>query len=159
MYVSTGSAMPNNAASTDSLPGRPGTSRIAGASTKPIARAATTWIPAARMLLGAIRGRHSATHTASVAEPATNSSRNVSLVISPLSRSQSGTELPLAKEVSFGGHDEVASRPRAAHFDAANDRCRNSRRLAENQLGRTGQLDRKSTRLNSSHGYISYAVF
>src|SRR2546429_6023033 len=23
----------------------------------------------------------------------------------------------------------------------------------------TGQLDRKSTRLNSSHGYISYAVF
>src|SRR2546429_2869060 len=24
---------------------------------------------------------------------------------------------------------------------------------------RTGELDRKSTRLNSSHGYISYAVF
>src|SRR5256884_1910258 len=24
---------------------------------------------------------------------------------------------------------------------------------------RTGSLDRKSTRLNSSHGYISYAVF
>src|SRR2546422_7186331 len=25
--------------------------------------------------------------------------------------------------------------------------------------GLTGRLDRKSTRLNSSHGYISYAVF
>src|SRR2546422_1605006 len=26
-------------------------------------------------------------------------------------------------------------------------------------VGRFGKLDRKSTRLNSSHGYISYAVF
>src|SRR2546429_10010408 len=26
-------------------------------------------------------------------------------------------------------------------------------------LRHTGQIDRKSTRLNSSHGYISYAVF
>src|SRR2546422_5615170 len=29
----------------------------------------------------------------------------------------------------------------------------------ENVLGEPGKGDRKSTRLNSSHGYISYAVF
>src|SRR2546429_1924497 len=29
----------------------------------------------------------------------------------------------------------------------------------ENRPGQTWSLDRKSTRLNSSHGYISYAVF
>src|SRR2546429_9672624 len=34
------------------------------------------------------------------------------------------------------------------------------KRLTRNpQLGFIGKLDRKSTRLNSSHGYISYAVF
>src|SRR2546422_7002254 len=33
-----------------------------------------------------------------------------------------------------------------------------TRRAAEDYDG-TRQLDRKSTRLNSSHGYISYAVF
>src|SRR2546422_7922383 len=27
------------------------------------------------------------------------------------------------------------------------------------EVTRTGRIDRKSTRLNSSHGYISYAVF
>src|SRR2546422_6545265 len=31
--------------------------------------------------------------------------------------------------------------------------------LAELDLGERQQSDRKSTRLNSSHGYISYAVF
>src|SRR2546422_6000961 len=31
--------------------------------------------------------------------------------------------------------------------------------LEEAQFDRLGGLDRKSTRLNSSHGYISYAVF
>src|SRR2546430_7802028 len=31
--------------------------------------------------------------------------------------------------------------------------------LAENDLRRTSELDRKSTRLNSSHSQISYAVF
>src|SRR2546429_3613026 len=35
----------------------------------------------------------------------------------------------------------------------ANDRLRGSRRAA------VADADRKSTRLNSSHGYISYAVF
>src|SRR2546429_3693363 len=32
-------------------------------------------------------------------------------------------------------------------------------RLARAERTGTGTLDRKSTRLNSSHGYISYAVF
>src|SRR2546422_3517989 len=32
-------------------------------------------------------------------------------------------------------------------------------RMQPLDLGRQGQQDRKSTRLNSSHGYISYAVF
>src|SRR2546422_5918960 len=31
--------------------------------------------------------------------------------------------------------------------------------LSDQQLGWLGSADRKSTRLNSSHGYISYAVF
>src|SRR5687768_18130614 len=31
--------------------------------------------------------------------------------------------------------------------------------VAGNDVGNRDQLDRKSTRLNSSHGYISYAVF
>src|SRR2546429_5266056 len=34
-----------------------------------------------------------------------------------------------------------------------------SRSGAGDQCGSDGELDRKSTRLNSSHGYISYAVF
>src|SRR5687768_17843428 len=33
------------------------------------------------------------------------------------------------------------------------------RDIGRPQLGTTSPLDRKSTRLNSSHGYISYAVF
>src|SRR2546422_7051820 len=33
------------------------------------------------------------------------------------------------------------------------------RQLAPNFITREMKLDRKSTRLNSSHGYISYAVF
>src|SRR2546422_6101933 len=32
-------------------------------------------------------------------------------------------------------------------------------RLRQSERWRRGQADRKSTRLNSSHGYISYAVF
>src|SRR5205809_7150375 len=37
------------------------------------------------------------------------------------------------------------------------DEVQSDRMLADADLARTG--DRKSTRLNSSHGYISYAVF
>src|SRR2546422_2392856 len=38
------------------------------------------------------------------------------------------------------------------------ERLGDRRRLAQLELAQPGQ-DRKSTRLNSSHGYISYAVF
>src|SRR2546429_4537175 len=34
-----------------------------------------------------------------------------------------------------------------------------SRRVSTRVFGRFREIDRKSTRLNSSHGYISYAVF
>src|SRR3712207_7922284 len=34
-----------------------------------------------------------------------------------------------------------------------------ARAIGKNTLGRTGRSDRKSTRLNSSHANISYAVF
>src|SRR2546422_7080393 len=45
--------------------------------------------------------------------------------------------------------------------DAAEERVRRQREPADRQLDRRHQpqRDRKSTRLNSSHGYISYAVF
>src|SRR2546422_2273874 len=33
------------------------------------------------------------------------------------------------------------------------------RRLAGSLIAKAREIDRKSTRLNSSHGYISYAVF
>src|SRR2546422_753569 len=36
---------------------------------------------------------------------------------------------------------------------------RDRRRPVAHRLGRPAAVDRKSTRLNSSHGYISYAVF
>src|SRR2546429_2665483 len=65
-----------------------------------------------------------------------------------------------------GQVDEVADRPRArgivAHAEVkAHDTVhrwvvRNDRPRDE---GRRRNEDRKSTRLNSSHGYISYAVF
>src|SRR2546422_2223602 len=48
-------------------------------------------------------------------------------------------------------------------LDAGERRCvtqRVGRRLALSQLHhQVEEVDRKSTRLNSSHGYISYAVF
>src|SRR2546422_6760546 len=51
-----------------------------------------------------------------------------------------GLYAPTAGTVRFDGHDLVGRRPHRI-----------------TQLGR--RPDRKSTRLNSSHGYISYAVF
>src|SRR2546429_1670130 len=38
-------------------------------------------------------------------------------------------------------------------------RCRRAAGLALRQIDSKSSTDRKSTRLNSSHGYISYAVF
>src|SRR2546429_4935829 len=42
---------------------------------------------------------------------------------------------------------------------AARERHAGARRLYDRADGGGSALDRKSTRLNSSHGYISYAVF
>src|SRR2546422_7108044 len=50
-----------------------------------------------------------------------------------------------------------AERPR--EDDRARGHRRRRRGRAGAEGGRRGILDRKSTRLNSSHGYISYAVF
>src|SRR5205809_2028693 len=55
------------------------------------------------------------------------------------------------------------SRGAARAPDRDSRRLRTARRCAPNDGGRAPgtppSLDRKSTRLNSSHGYISYAVF
>src|SRR3989440_2262476 len=48
------------------------------------------------------------------------------------------------------------------HTDTLNNEmeaCREYWQLAQNRQERIGKLDRKSTRLNSSHDQISYAVF
>src|SRR2546426_3295334 len=52
-----------------------------------------------------------------------------------------------------GGRGARAAR---GHVRAARDRDAREPRVGRERLG---DLDRKSTRLNSSHGYISYAVF
>src|SRR2546429_2147314 len=45
-------------------------------------------------------------------------------------------------------------------FDGASDLCELNRRAGRKRMRVDRDLrDRKSTRLNSSHGYISYAVF
>src|SRR5438132_6536158 len=48
---------------------------------------------------------------------------------------------------------------RAAARAALGELCREARVLAERQVAQSGARDRKSTRLNSSHTVISYAVF
>src|SRR2546422_3913862 len=58
---------------------------------------------------------------------------------------------------SHRGHGSSRERCGQKTAPALRDTCRQD--LPDNHpLGRDG-LDRKSTRLNSSHGYISYAVF
>src|SRR2546422_2238351 len=53
---------------------------------------------------------------------------------------------------------DLQPRGRAAHRVRADVRLEGGGE-PEVPLRRAGRLDRKSTRLNSSHGYISYAVF
>src|SRR3989449_10654841 len=48
---------------------------------------------------------------------------------------------------------------RRSQPESAGSRCGERRDPAAEILGRRSEQDRKSTRLNSSHGYISYAVF
>src|SRR2546429_1484499 len=52
----------------------------------------------------------------------------------------------------------VPDHPAAARGRAPQDRAVHQRAEGSGDLG-LGRRDRKSTRLNSSHGYISYAVF
>src|SRR2546422_7800710 len=53
----------------------------------------------------------------------------------------------------------VASSAARPHSPTPRTRNTVTRRSPRKPAGRTGSGDRKSTRLNSSHGYISYAVF
>src|SRR2546422_6364733 len=54
-------------------------------------------------------------------------------------------------------HDALPISP--AHLVGAARATRGAQRLENQKMGLGDLLDRKSTRLNSSHGYISYAVF
>src|SRR5687768_18590250 len=73
--------------------------------------------------------------------------------------------LPISLLVDVGGaHVVVARHPQAAHVVQGAGGI-GARDRQKRVLGRRGapidqiHQDRKSTRLNSSHGYISYAVF
>src|SRR2546429_3413111 len=46
-----------------------------------------------------------------------------------------------------------------SRFDTFAQVIRSTKPTAPSKTARVGRIDRKSTRLNSSHGYISYAVF
>src|SRR2546429_2881761 len=59
-----------------------------------------------------------------------------------------------------GGSPEFRARHSAASAPLTRgELSRTSSRKVENRNASTSRRDRKSTRLNSSHGYISYAVF
>src|SRR2546429_9605463 len=60
--------------------------------------------------------------------------------------------LPIFQELQTDRFPHQSVRPQGAHRDG-----RKAHRMRAGDDGRVG--DRKSTRLNSSHGYISYAVF
>src|SRR2546422_5836036 len=53
----------------------------------------------------------------------------------------------------------LATHGRAVVFSRSPGRCRRKTRGRATGPCRRARRDRKSTRLNSSHGYISYAVF
>src|SRR2546427_3518599 len=59
---------------------------------------------------------------------------------------------------SLAGDQKVAGR-RVRGGDGAHHRRRHHGKLASRSTARSGRGDRKSTRLNSSHSQISYAVF
>src|SRR3990172_10739617 len=67
--------------------------------------------------------------------------------------------LVLGAEGAVGGERQIGRSQRFQHAEhhAAQHRARDVADAAEHR--RRKSLDRKSTRLNSSHGYISYAVF
>src|SRR2546422_5931612 len=99
---------------------------------------------------------------AQIATPAFVSTISISIVFVPmffLSGPAAALFRPLAMAVVFAVlASYVLSRtivPTMAHYLLAAD----ARRLAAGRTAAGGGVDRKSTRLNSSHGYISYAVF
>src|SRR2546429_6429017 len=53
----------------------------------------------------------------------------------------------------------AAETPRRSFVVSLHDVAPCTREAMKPQMSASGFLDRKSTRLNSSHGYISYAVF
>src|SRR2546429_5438086 len=73
--------------------------------------------------------------------------------------------LPISRDESHAAEtarDRLAqgARPRAAVGSGGLNRgSHHSARLSADEQGGGADRDRKSTRLNSSHGYISYAVF
>src|SRR2546422_7951102 len=60
---------------------------------------------------------------------------------------------------SYGKSGVTFSGPKLAITDKAGTQVFEGSALASFQVVGIASLDRKSTRLNSSHGYISYAVF
>src|SRR2546422_6304251 len=73
-----------------------------------------------------------------------------------LAQLQEGRVLDIARRCSddCGGHGRLAGKGRARIVQGSAATVE-----AAQVLGRVELTDRKSTRLNSSHGYISYAVF
>src|SRR5256884_7340269 len=72
--------------------------------------------------------------------------------------------LALARHLKSGGvivNEHVLDREQTRRHVDVLSRCFDFIHLNDlpRQLYRRGKKDRKSTRLNSSHGYISYAVF
>src|SRR2546422_4944316 len=68
--------------------------------------------------------------------------------------------LPISRaHVAHGGHDEGRDPPRHGVQRRLESGVHTSPGGREDRDDRRLHRDRKSTRLNSSHGYISYAVF
>src|SRR2546422_5826251 len=66
------------------------------------------------------------------------------------------TTLFRSDEITVGRGDPLAPE---RHVVPAREQAPDGLRVAVSQPPRRAERDRKSTRLNSSHGYISYAVF
>src|SRR5689334_24831302 len=73
--------------------------------------------------------------------------------------SRAPTDLPDPARRSHGRDRGRAQGPRSSGSEAARDRRRTRSRGNGGKAPRGGEGDRKSTRLNSSHSSISYAVF
>src|SRR2546422_2779548 len=102
--------------------------------------------------------RASSEEVAAAARRANQGAAQAASLVGALER-QSGQLKQHAREVAAAGDETRAA---GAEMERTTEKVRQAtqaavRRLAD--LGTTTEEDRKSTRLNSSHGYISYAVF